>query len=159
LRALDGVEYDATRVSAVLATHDFAADALAPNYQLLNGRRAEGIAGSEHALLSGGAQLGGKLADRRRLTSAVHAHHEHDGRLGAELDRAGGRSLQNPQAFGPKLAPNQLCIRELSFGERRFDALEQQRRRLDADVRSEQHVFDLRREIGAELLLAAEQRA
>jgi hypothetical protein len=158
LGLLDGVEDHAAGICAVFAAHDLTAHALAPNDQLLHRSRAKGIAGRQNALLSGGVELGGKLSDGGRLAGAVDAHHEHHRGLRPELDGAGG-AVQHFQAFRPQFAPHQLWLRQIAFGEGRFDVLEQRVRRLDTHVGSEQDFFDLRGKIGANFLLAHKERA
>ena len=55
--------------------------ALAPHLQLLNRRRAKGVAGGEHDFLAFQLQLLGQLADGRGLAGAVDADHQNHKRL------------------------------------------------------------------------------
>ncbi len=62
------------------------ADASAPNPQLLDGCRAERVAGPEGDALALVDQLGGELGDRRRLARPVHTDDEDDERPVTPLD-------------------------------------------------------------------------
>ena len=77
LRRVEHVVADASRVAAALPGHDAHARALAPDLQLLDGGRAEGVGAADqagHACFLGGP---GDLAHRGRLARAVDAHEKH----------------------------------------------------------------------------------
>jgi hypothetical protein len=88
LRLLDGLEGDGCRVLALaLWAHDARTRAFGPRRELLDGRGAEGVGGTDDHAAVVCAQEPGELADGGRLADAVDAHDEHDGRALGELQR------------------------------------------------------------------------
>ena len=74
-----GLECDGRRIGAVLVgTHDRDADLGTPSFQLVGGRRAEGIGSAQHDLLAFGNKQAGKLARSGGFARAVHTDHDDD---------------------------------------------------------------------------------
>ena len=75
---LNGVEHHGGGVGALLVLDDLHAGALRPDGELVGGRCAERVRRREEHTVALLLELGGKLADRRRLADAVDADDEHD---------------------------------------------------------------------------------
>jgi hypothetical protein len=93
------VEGHGRRVGALRAPDGLDADAVAPCLQLLGGRGAERVGGSQQDGLALGDQQAGKLAHGRGLAGAVHSDDEHHGgqTVGAESrSRSRGPSWGRP---------------------------------------------------------------
>ena len=83
----DGVEHHRGRIAAFLRDHGDAV-ALAPDRQLLAGRRAERVAGGEQHRQALRLEVLGELADRRGLAGAVDAgQHDDERPRGADDER------------------------------------------------------------------------
>ena len=86
--ALHAVEDHRGGVAALLAVTT-APPALGPHVELLDGGGAERVAGGEQHLLAVGGELGGELADGRRLAAAVDADDQKHERLCAAAKSTG----------------------------------------------------------------------
>ena len=73
----DGVEGHRCGISPGLPRDDRAIDPLAPNLELVDGRRPESISGSQNHLLSFRDIAGGEFPDGGGLSRTVHAEHQH----------------------------------------------------------------------------------
>ena len=77
LGRLHRVVHHGGRVAALLMANDGHVGALRPNGQLLVRRGAEGVRRRQHHAAPDFLKAQRQLADRRGLSHAVHAHHEH----------------------------------------------------------------------------------
>src|SRR5262249_20705372 len=91
-----GVVRDAGWVAALLTLDDFAAESLAPDSQLLDRGRPEGIAGRDHYLLALFLAAPGQLGDRCGLAGAIDAGHHHNRRPGRVVAQALFRRGEQP---------------------------------------------------------------
>ena len=140
---LDGVEGDSRRVGSLLVLNDGHARALAPDLELVDGRRAEGVGRGEQDRLALALVVGGELADRRRLARAVDADDEQDRR---PLLGDARRILARRQDLDNLLLQERLEVfRRVDL--LLLDALAHGRhelvRRLDADVRHDERLLEL----------------
>ncbi len=84
--ALDGVEYHRPRVSAFVAPDHRGADSLAPQSELVGGRRPEGVPCREDHVPALLTMTEPELADRGRLPHPVDAHEQpHIGDIGFDM--------------------------------------------------------------------------
>ena len=81
LRCLNGVEHHSSRVGALFMLDDVHTRTLRPDGELVGCGGAERIRRREEHTVALFLELGGELADRRRLADAVDADDEHDRRL------------------------------------------------------------------------------
>jgi hypothetical protein len=85
---LHGVEQHRARIGALLLAYDLGARALAPHFELLDGRGAKGVGGAHYHATAFALEQGRKFADGGCLADAIHAHHHDDGgRRGGPADR------------------------------------------------------------------------
>src|SRR5262249_24516130 len=94
--AFAGVVGDTGRVTALLVLHNLAADALAPDRQLLDGRGAKGVAGGDHDFFAVVLAALGELGDRGGFARAVDAGDHDNGRSAGAVAQAaliGGEHL------------------------------------------------------------------
>jgi hypothetical protein len=111
----DRLERDRGRVGAELALDEADLGALRPHLELLDGRRAERIAGREHhAPVHLAGEMPGQLSERRGLAGAVDARHEDHGRQGPQVDRVlsglGDPGEQLDQPIGQLLTARELVL-------------------------------------------------
>ena len=102
-----GIERHGRRVRAFLMLHEFGTRTLRRGFQLINGRRAECIAGGNHHLLALVLQAGGKLTDGGRFTGTVYANHKHHVGLTLEFKRR--RVLEQAFRFTPHDVKHLFC--------------------------------------------------
>ena len=89
LGLLDGVEDDRPGIGAFLALDDLAPHALAPDFELLDGGRAEGVARGQHHRLSLGSSAWWQACRCVVvLPTPLTPDHEHHRGLGRELNAA-----------------------------------------------------------------------
>jgi hypothetical protein len=82
----DRVEHHGARVGARLLLDDGRAGALRPDAELLDGRRAKGVASGEHHLLARIREAARQLADGGGLAGAIDAdHQQHEWLVGADV--------------------------------------------------------------------------
>ena len=86
LRRLNGVEHHGGGIGSLLVFDDVHARALRPDGELVGRRGAERVRRREQNAVAFFLELGGKLADRRRLADAVNTDDEHDRRLRREQE-------------------------------------------------------------------------
>ena len=126
---LDGVEGDGRRVGAVLVgAHGRDADARAPRLELVGGRGAEGVGGTQQHLPVLGNEDAGQLADGRRLAGAVDADDEDDGRAVADA-AAGDAAVHVGLDEGEQVVAQPAADRGLVGGAVDLDLRRQRRRR------------------------------
>ena len=116
--------------------------ALTPDLKLFDGRGAEGVAGGNDHLFSGGAELAGQFADGGGLARAVYTDHQHDLRLlGIKRQGAGHRFHHAGDFLGQQ--PLDLIDREFftiaPLGHVAGDA----QRGIHAHVRRDEQLFEL----------------
>ena len=156
LGLLAGVVGHAGRVAALLVLDDLAAEPLAPDGQLLDGGRPEGVAGRHHHLLAFFLAAPGQLGDGRRLARAVDAgHHDH---------RRPGRVVVQP-ALGASSSVLELLLDErlhvagdFLVQERLADALDDLGGGGGADVGQVEPFLQLVEEVAIDPAAQAEQR-
>ena len=141
-RLRERVESEPGGVGARGARDHRRAAAPTPDVELVDGGRAEGIAGGEHHRAALGAELGGELADSRSLARAVDADDERDERLSCadqeRLDHRGEDLLD----FGGDdrfhlIGRDRFVVTSLAH--RGGDP----RRAFDAEIGADQHLLDL----------------
>ena len=143
LRPLQRVEGQRGGIAILRPGDHRTAGPLAPDFQLLHGGGAEGIAGGQHHLLLLVAELFGQLADGRGLAGAVHADHQHDMRLQRRVD--GQRQRHGRQNFRDILGESlpHLLRRHFLFEAFAGQVGGQLRRCLHAEIGLDQQVFQL----------------
>ncbi len=147
----DGFEREARRIGARRARHHRGAGALAPDFQLLYCRGAEGVAGDQHHRLAVGAESGGELADGRGLAGTVDAGDENDERPGRHVQRLGDRR-QHLFDFGGEQSPHLLgrdALFEAAVAQGRRDPLGE----LHAEIGADQFAFQIVQGRGVKLAL------
>ena len=121
--------------------HDRRAGSLAPDFELLDCRGAECVARRQHDRKPALAELGGKLADRRRLAGAVDADDEDDVRLVRQIEferpRDGREHLLHLLRHDRAHFRLGHVLAVARGGQRVGDA----QRRLHAEVGADQHVL------------------
>ncbi len=151
LAARERVEREARGVGARLARHHAGAGALAPDFELIDGRGAKGVAGHQHHALAFGAEFGGELADGGGLAGAVDAGDQNDEGPRRDLQRLGDRDQHFLDLAGQQrlhLVRRDGLV-EAAFAKRRGDAAGEFRPEIGAD----QFVFQLLHRRGIELAL------
>ena len=143
-------------IAALLALDDLAAEPLAPDGQLLDGRGPEGVAGGHHHLLAVVLEALGQLGDRGRLARAVDAGDHDDGRPGGVEANAG---LVGEQLLLELLLDERLDVAgDLLVEERLADAIDDVGGGAGADVGEVEALLQLGEEVLIDLALEAEQR-
>ena len=79
LRRLQGIVENRRRVASLLGFDHLDAGALAPDFELLDCRRAKGIGGAKQHRLALLAEVGSQFAGSGRLARPVDAHHHDHG--------------------------------------------------------------------------------
>src|SRR5262245_17737979 len=72
------IEHYRTRIGSLLMRDHWAVQPLAPDFELVDCRSAECIAGSKHDLPAEALVRSGKLCDGCRFTDTIDAHDHHD---------------------------------------------------------------------------------
>ncbi len=141
-RLADAVEHDPGGVAAFLAGDHRRADAVAPDLELLDRRRAERVAGGEEHAIILLLEPMAELADGRGLARAVDADHEDDvrAREAPHLERLGDRREDLLDLLGEDGAKAALVeLLEAARGDRLADSA----RRFGPEVGGDQRLLDV----------------
>ncbi len=150
---LQGVEGEACGIGAGRSLDHGAAGALAPDLELLDRGRPEGVAGRQQHPLAAGRELLGELADRGGLAGAVDAaDQDHLGPVRAvELQRPGDRLEDRRDRARERGA--HLLVGDLLAEPGLCQLLDQLGGGLDPEVGADQGFFQLVEGLGIELPL------
>ncbi len=146
----------AGRVAALRVLDDLTADALAPNRQLLDRRRAEGVTCGHHYFLAVRLEALGQLGDAGRLAGAVdagHQDHRRPGRVPVEVGPLGRQHL-----FQLLLDVDFHVAGDFLVEKRLANAVHDFGRGADADVGEVKALFQLSKEVFIDFAAQAEQR-
>ena len=155
LARLAGIMGHGGGVAALLVLDDLAADALAPDGQLLHGGGAEGVARRHHHFLAVLLTAMGQFGDRRRLPRTVHPRHHHDRRPRRRIRQPAGvgQLLLQPLLDERLHVAGNLFIEE-GLANLSDDLAGGQR----TDVRQQQPFLQRRQEVLVHLAAQAKQR-
>ena len=134
---------EARGVGALVALDEIGRRCVGPDPQLLDRGGAERVAGGEDHLPAFAAELGGELADRRRLAGAVDADDQDDERLlGRVVFERAGDGNERPLDLRGEDRPDLVRIDALLVAPAR-DRLADAGRRAEAEVGLDQHVLQI----------------
>ncbi len=146
LAGLHRIERDRRGVAALGPAYGRHADALSPGLQLVGGRGAERVGGTQQHRVAVGDEHAREPADGRGLAGAVDADHEDDARrtVGAlRRDRAVVRRVDRRQQLLAQDRLGALRVGDALDLDPGTEALDQLLGRRDADVGGQQGVLDL----------------
>jgi hypothetical protein len=153
---LRGVEEHRAGVAAATLADHFRAGALAPDFKLLDGRRAKRIGRAQQHRAPFIVEPLGQLADGGGLARAIHSHHQdHRGRLG----HARRRPLAGLEDFEQLLADQALQpgrVAQLAPCDALPDALQDFVRGTHPDIGRDERGFQLVEQLRIDLFLSLE---